>query len=124
MPIWARTSIAGVVFLASVILAGHLSLQQAHAPTTSADRGTECGSKLEVALTGSGYIGGEPRGDQDAFDAACASKARHDMIPVIPLGLVSLVALGYVVNRLRISEREATRRWDQKYSSKLNDEVD
>ena len=112
MPIWARTYLAGIVFLASVILAGHLSLKEAHAPSADPLRGTGCGSRLSVAISGSGYIGGEERSDQAAFDAACTSNARHDLIPVVPLGILSLIAFGYLINRFRISEREATSRWD------------
>lgn len=124
MPIWVRTSLAGLVLIVSAIVTCHISLQKVDAPTTSAGYGTRCGANIEVALTGSGYNGGEPRAGQDAFDTACAKNARHNMVLAIPLGLIALISLGYLVRDYEVRNRKARQRWEAANPQWADDTVD
>ena len=114
MPVWTRICLASFVLLGSSMLFAHFSLVDVHAATTDAERGTRCGKAVEVALTGETYVGGEPRSDLDAFNASCTAKARHTMIPAIPIGLVSLISGGYLASHAIRSERAVSSRWDER----------
>ena len=71
------------------------------APTVDAGREFCGGSAVSVVRQGNGDLGGEPRTDQEAFDAACVQRAeaRLRLIPVAGAAFVGAVVCFYVRRR-------------------------